>query len=111
MKAKEYYAKYKDRIASLDDGESIQAICDMVTELSIEAKSVCDKRNVRTDCGGTAVLREMNDKYNAVCRMFEKEYGVSPIIKDGFMTYWRRQIPALDIRMRRKEIGGVFGSF
>lgn len=29
MKAKEYYAKYKDRIASVDDKESLQGVCDI----------------------------------------------------------------------------------
>ena len=96
MKAKEYYAKYKERVASLDDKESIQAICEMLADLSAEAKAVIDKRKVKTDCGGVVVLREMNDKYN------------HPIlVRDGFLIYWRKQIPALDARLKRKESGNV----
>ena len=111
MKAKEYYAKYKDRIVAADDKESLQGMCDMLYELCMESKAIVTKRGVRTDCGCVAVLREMNDKYNAVCRMFEAEYGASPIKKDGFMTYWRRQLPALDQRLSRKERGhDVVGS-
>lgn len=107
MKAKEYYAKYKERVASLDDKESIQAICEMLADLSAEAKAVIDKRNVKTDCGGVAVLREMNDKYNAVCRMLEEEYKHPILVRDGFLICWRKQIPALDARLKRKESGNV----
>lgn len=103
MKAKEYYAKYKDRIVSEDDKVSLQGVSDMLFAMCMESKELVAKRKVRSDCGAVAVLREMNDKYNAVCRMFEAEYGASPIKKDGFMAYWRRQIPALDRRLRRKE--------
>ncbi len=105
MKAKELYAKYKDSIASTDDKESLQGVCDLMAELAAETKELIAKRKVATDCGGTAVLRELNDKYNAVCRMFERDYGAPIIKKDGFMTYWRKQIPELDRRLSRKENG------
>ncbi len=105
MKAKEYYAKYRDRIASKDDKESLQGVCDMLFELGLEAQELIAKRKVRSDCGAVAVLRELNDKYNAVCRMFERDYGAPIIKQDGFMTYWRKQIPELDLRLSRKENG------
>ena len=111
MKAKEYYAKYKDRIASKDDKESLQGVCDMLSEFCMEAKELVAKRKVRSDCGGVAVLRKLNAKYNAVCMMFERDYGAPIIKKDGFMSYWRKQIPELDLRLSRKEAGNdVAGS-
>ena len=112
MKAREYYTKYKERIASTDDKVSLQGVCDMICELSSEAKEMITKRNIRTNRGSISVLRELNDKYNAICRMFEKEYGASPIKKDGFMSYWRNQIPELDTSLRRKDGGynNVVGS-
>lgn len=105
MKAKEYYAKYKDRIASKDDKESLQGMCDMIFEFCLESKELIEKRKVRSDCGGVAVLRELNDKYNAVCRMFERDYGTPIIKRDGFMVYCRKQIPELDLHLSRKENG------
>lgn len=105
MKAKELYAKYKERIASENDEESVRGLCELLADLGAETKELIAKRKVTTDCGGTAVLRELNDKYNAVCRMFERDYGASPIKKDGFMTYWRKQIPELDLRLSGKENG------
>lgn len=44
MKAKEYYAKYKDRIASVDDKESLQGVCDMLHEFCMESKEMVAKR-------------------------------------------------------------------
>ena len=111
MKAKEYYAKYKDRIASVDYTESLQGVCDMNHELCMEAKELVAKRKVRTDGGAVAVLRELNDKYNAVCMMVERDYGAPIIKKDGFMCFWRQLIPELDLRLSRKEAGNdVAGS-
>lgn len=41
MKAKEYYAKYKDRIASVDDKESLQGVCDMLHEFCMVRSGSC----------------------------------------------------------------------
>lgn len=111
MKAKEYYAKYKDQIMSKNGMNRTTALCDLLCELSNEAKEMIAKRNIKTDDGTVAVLHEMNEKFNAVCRLFEKEFGLTPLRKDGFMNYWRNKIPALDERLSRKEDGhNVAGS-
>ena len=102
MKAKEYYAKYRGRISSPDDKVSLHGIADLVFDLSMELKSLLEKRNIRTNRAAASVVVELNDKYNAVCRMFEKDYPVSPIKQDGFMTYWRRQIPEYDLYLKMK---------
>lgn len=95
MKAREYYTKYKDKITSADENESLRGVSDMIIEFCMESKELVPKRGIRTACGCVAVLRELNDKYNAVCRMFEQEYGVSFIKKDGLMIYWKEEVPML----------------
>lgn len=106
MKAKEYYAKYKERIASTDDQVSLQAVSDLVRDLSMEAKDLVEKRHARSNCAGVAILREMNDKYNAVCNLFEREFGATPIKPNGFMYYWKRTMPELEryLDRRGKEV-------
>lgn len=42
------------------------------------------------------MLLELNQKYNAICNLFEKTYGASPLVNSGFLTYWRKQIPELE---------------
>lgn len=96
MKAVQYFQKYRDRIVSRDEAETIKAIGDLVLELSEEAKKMIAARHVRTNSGAAAVLLELNQKYNAICNLFEKTYGASPLVNSGFLTYWRKQIPELE---------------
>lgn len=42
-----------------------------------------------------AVLKEINQKWNAICRMYEKKYGVSPLNYDAFRCYWMTAMPEL----------------
>lgn len=103
MKAKELYAKYKSGILSSDDQTSVQAVCDLIRDLSLEMKEIVSRRHIRHDSGAVAVILELNDKYNAICGLFEKEMGMSPIKRNGFLQYWERQIPALKERNDRKR--------
>lgn len=34
-------------------------------------------------------------KWNAICRMYEKKYGVSPLNYDAFRCYWMTAMPEL----------------
>lgn len=42
-----------------------------------------------------AVLKELNQKWNAICCMYEKKYGVSPLNYDAFRCYWMTAMPEL----------------
>lgn len=95
MKAKDYYKKYRNEIVSKDEKKSIEAIANLVKDLSEEAKETIKLRRVRTDSGAVAVIREMNQKYNAVVTLFEKEFGASPLLRNGFREYWKKQVPEL----------------
>lgn len=78
MKAKEYYEKYKTGLVSADDKTYLPAACGIITELLGETKTVMAARHVKYDKGLIPILREQNDKYKAIVRMFEKEYGAAP---------------------------------
>jgi hypothetical protein len=69
MKAKDYFTKYEQALVSSDAEECSAAIADM--------------------------LKEMNQKWNAIVRLLEKKYGATPIVKDGFQLYWVRRMPQL----------------
>lgn len=87
MKAKEYFEKYKARI-SVDDGDaSYNAALDICSDMYGEVKELIKIRNVSTDAGLVAIVREMNQKWNALKRIFEK--NKIPILKqDGFKIYF-----------------------
>lgn len=38
----------------------------------------------------------MNDKWNVIVRLVEKDYGQSPLLRDGYKKFWINQIPELE---------------
>lgn len=112
MKAKEYYTKYHDRMLSTDHDTSLQAISDLIGDLSREFKTIADSRNVRWNRAAYGILKELNDKYNAIVSLFETKDGFSPIRPNGFKLYWEREMPQLKGRLdseavRPKSLGDV----
>lgn len=95
MKAVQYFEKYREQIIDTDEKKAVEAIGQLVYDLSMEAKEMIRSRHVKTNSGAVAVILELNQKYNAVCRLFQKNYGTSPLLQNGFLTYWAKQIPEL----------------
>lgn len=85
MKAKEYYEKYKDQIIGAEEVMRSNAIHRLVLELNDEAQALMKSRHVKLDSAFWSVINEINAKWNAISRMFEKEYSVSPLRENGFL--------------------------
>ena len=95
MKAKEYYEKYKAGLLSADNEKYLPAARGLIYDLLDESKAVAEARHVRFDRGFIPVLREQIGKYKAIVRMFEKDYGVSPIRADGFEQVLEEYVPGV----------------
>ena len=96
MKAKDYYDKYGkavyDETARNEKPLYLQV---MIIEFLHEMKNTIAQRKVSTDRGAVSVIKEMNEKWNALCTIFEKKHGASPIKRNGFLIYLEEEIPAL----------------
>ena len=101
MKAKEYYEKYKLDILSVDQGKYIPATQNFIQELFAEMQTISKARNVRFDRGLISIMKEQNDKYKAVVRLFEKEFGASPLRLDGFEMILERRFPGVLEKMKK----------
>lgn len=95
MKAKDYFTKYEQALVSSDAEECSSAIANMLNEMNSEVQNLLKARHVKTDAGTLPIFKEMNQKWNAIVRLFEKKYGATPIVKDGFQLYWVRKMPQL----------------
>lgn len=95
MKAKDYFAKYEQALTSDNSDECSTAIAEMLNEMNSEVQNLLKVRHVKTDAGTFPIFKEMNQKWNAIVRLFEKKYGATPIVKDGFQLYWVRKMPQL----------------
>lgn len=98
MKAKEYVEKYCEEIAAGDDS----AMRELFLDLSQEVVSLCKSRNVRFAKGQISVIKEVNEKWNAIARKMKKEKGVDILREDGFILFWRQKVP--EISMVEKSI-------
>lgn len=92
-KAQEYYELYKR--ALMNPEKSSRAISDLIIELNIEVKELQKIRHVKFDRGIIPILKETNRKWNAIVCLFEKEYGASPIVRNGFRIFWLDKMPEL----------------
>lgn len=95
MKAKDYFTKYEKALASADPDECSTAIADMLNKMNSEVQNLLKVRHVKTDAGTFPIFKEMNQKWNAIVRLFENKYGATPIVKDGFRLFWVRKMPQL----------------
>lgn len=89
-KAQEYYDFYHERLynpTTPDDKRTEIGKC-IFLDFCDDARELIKKRNMKTDEAALGLIKELNDKWNAMVRIFEKHYGFSFFIKDGFKIYW-----------------------
>ena len=95
MKAKEYFDKYDTLIWEEAHNEAVRndgPMAQMFIEFSSEMKDIIKQRHIKVDSAVPGVIREQNQKWNAVVNMFEKKYGVSPINRNGFKTAIEKEL-------------------
>lgn len=95
MKARDYFEKYDTLIMEEQKNGEIGTTKKLLLEMSDEVTAVCKQRKAVKDEAVIAVLKEINQKWNAICRMYEKKYGVSPLNYDVFRCYWMTAMPEL----------------
>lgn len=101
MKAKEYFEKY---------GADIYAECAMIanpnkigpvmqkflTEFSMETRKIYEARHGKRIGALKAVVLDQNEKWNAMCRIFQTQYGgVSPLKENGWRDLVKMKAPEL----------------
>ena len=100
MKAKDYYDQYGTAVlAESYHDDQTDELSKLVRAFLAEMKEIIAARHVHSDRGTVAVIREQNDKWNALCAIFEKVHGVSPIKRNGFMAFMKHEIPQLEDKM------------
>lgn len=104
MKAKEYYEKYRRLIFEVEDGlkattangtavlvpreeDALNQIAfDVFKEYMEESQKLAEKRKIFKPYGLKSLIEETNDKWNAMCSLFEKAYGETPFRRNGFRS-------------------------
>lgn len=107
MKAIDYYNKYHDGLLSPAADTQSKAISAFVIELSQESQKMMSDRGGKSASALAGVIRELNQKYNAVMCLFQKKDGTAPMIQDGFLAFWKREVPELNIIMAARRMQRV----
>lgn len=102
MKAKEYYAKYGERI---ENGDSHAAV-EMINEMMDELRGLIKSRNISTDTGLLNAIREMNEKWNAIGRKFNEPTLIPNAFRDNVYKQLGITPTAVAHRMETSRIGG-----
>lgn len=93
MKAKDYYKLIKQAKPS----ELPEAVGEIVDGMNREVKELINKRHVKTDERVRAIILELNNKWNAIVSMFEKDYGYPLLERNKFKNLWGKYYPHLKL--------------
>lgn len=108
MKAKDYYKKYGDALIEehghiSGDGELPQdsPAYLLIKSFYDEAAALVTLRHCQSNEAGISVIKELNQKWNALCGLFEKDGTRSPLKRDGFLNHFRAVVT--EKKQTRKE--------
>ena len=96
MKATVYMNKYGPAFALLStDEERLKMISEIADGFYAELKEMMKVRHISTNKGLYHAVNELNAKWNALARLFEKHLGCSPLRRDGFRNL-------IDLALKKK---------
>ena len=96
MKAADYVAKYGEAMSNITKITNDDAVSKLFIEMSGEVATILKDRKVVKSGGVIAVLKEMNDKWNAIISLYEKKWRQpAPISRNGFSKVWMNKMPEL----------------
>lgn len=84
MKAKDYY--WELHLAIKNHAPAAIQL-QMLYAFEGEFRSLCQSRKAVTMQARDGIIRELNDKWNAVAALYEAKDGMTVLEKDAFVTY------------------------
>ena len=73
-----------------------EAAGEVVDLMHAEIKELIVKRKAVRDSAVAAIIREQNDKWNAVIGIYEKKNVTCPLARNAIWKNWVKIIPGLD---------------
>lgn len=102
MKAKEYYEKFKG-LAEATDTEAGEICWSILMAFNEDMLEVCKVRNVQRTEAVVGVIKEQNQKWNAMIHIFEKKHGECMLAPNGFFHFWANKL-----ELKEAELGRDF---
>ena len=93
MRATEYFEKYDQplmEVFRIGGEKAADVVGDFACEFLREMGDICEMRHVTLMSGLNGVVKDQNNKWNKVVRLFTAKYGCSPIKQDGFKELFKK---------------------
>ena len=91
MKAVDYVEKYGEDLTGEDNEKRDKAVRGLISDMMGELKDIIKARNISTDKGAISVVKELNQKWNAINR----KLSIPVLSEDGFKKIMVNEIPSL----------------
>ena len=92
MKAVDYVNKYGEALTGEDHKKRDEAANGLINDMMGELKDIMETRHISTDKGAFSVVKELNQKWNAINR----KLSIPVLTEDGFKKIMINQIPGLE---------------
>lgn len=92
MNAKEYFEKYHNGLFEEYQSGEKKYLSNLLKEMLLEVSDILKKRKIQFDRAAIAVVKEQNDKWNALANLLEKKYGVVILKRDGFKKWMEYEV-------------------
>lgn len=102
MKAKQYASEY---IAKLNHSKTEEEINHVTVELLVqllkEGEDLKQKRHVKFDKGFIPICKELNQKWNVIADIVEKEMGMTVLVHNAYRDFLFLKIPGMEEAWRK----------
>jgi hypothetical protein len=92
MKALEYYGLYESRLTDLNHKEREIAAGELYVAFAKECLEIANARHAMKTESIRSILKEQGRKWDALCGIFDKNLGSSPIRRGGFYTAFCKEV-------------------
>lgn len=103
MKAVTYYEKYKQIMVEDNEETCKNHILSLFKDFCEEMEVMVNTHHVGSDEAMISLIREQNQKWNALSNIFIKHHGLSPLKNDAFKLYWSEKMPEIYLRNERRR--------
>ena len=87
LKASYFVNEYASTLLLYYENKNEQAINDIITKIYMalcdDVEEICETRHSRSNDTFFGAIKEVNDKWNAIRRGFEKKIGLPALAKNG----------------------------
>lgn len=102
MKAKQYASEYVAKLNHSKTEEEINHITmDLLVQLMKEGEDLKQKRHVKFDKGFIPICKELNQKWNVIADLVEKDTGMEVLRPNGYRDFLFMKLPGMEEAWRK----------